>query len=429
MTQLVGQRVRNRERGAVMPIFAALVVGGLTFGMLALAVDVGNVWHERRELQNAADATALSLARECAEAGANAALCVSANSEVASLLNPNVGSGAAQFAAETADAYAPYGACERLDMGPLPECLELSDAAFGDLSECPPLPDWLTGAGAGIDYVETYARTQSGEADSTVLPGFFSGLVLGGGSDMRVIACARAAWGPPGPRSDSVPIVISACEWQDQTSGGTNYVSEPPAGVPGYGGAGQPAWPTGREVEIILHNPNDEASDCDWNGKDTAGGFGFVQENDCSAEVSDDGWVPIDTGNDVPQDCQDFVDGLAGTVISIPVFNCLLAVHPTDPDPSGPAPTEPEGICDPTRPDMAGNNGWYHIDGWAKFYVSGYSLSGHSEPSVMPGGLTSCTTAGARCLYGWFLQGHLDSDAIDPNGGSDFGTYTILPAG
>ena len=38
---------------------------GVVFGFLAISVDVGGLLWERRQLQNAADAAALSLATEC----------------------------------------------------------------------------------------------------------------------------------------------------------------------------------------------------------------------------------------------------------------------------------------------------------------------------------------------------------------------------
>ena len=50
-----------------------LLVGfGLVFGFLAISIDVGGLLWERRQLQNAADAAALSLATECGS-GANCA--------------------------------------------------------------------------------------------------------------------------------------------------------------------------------------------------------------------------------------------------------------------------------------------------------------------------------------------------------------------
>lgn len=426
MTSRSARSTRSRERGAVMPIFAVLVASGVAFGMVALSVDVGNVMYERRQLQNGADASSLALARACAEADVPETECAPDNPEVESLLDANSSDGLAQYDTR---ADAPDGACGRNTGNAfLPECAsDTSDAAFDELIECPPLPSWLRGN--TIPYVETYTLTESTEANPTLLPRYFSRLIVGGGEDISVQACARAAWGPVGSYTGSVPIVISACEWKRQTSNGINYVSEGPVGGGyGYGGAGQPAWPgVAREVVVILHDPNDETSDCDWNGKDTAGGFGFVDSANCEASVTTDGWVQIDPGASPTQDCRDVMPGLLGTKISLPVFDCLINSSTT---PTGPAPTPPPAdVCDPSQRASSGANSWYHIDGWAQFYLSGWDLPGTVRNSVMPGGHTSCGIAGAKCLYGWFLKGSLDGQTIDPTPGNDFGTYTVLPAG
>jgi len=54
------------ERGAIATIVAMLFGLGVLLGAGALTVDVGNINAERRQLQNGADAAALSAARDCA---------------------------------------------------------------------------------------------------------------------------------------------------------------------------------------------------------------------------------------------------------------------------------------------------------------------------------------------------------------------------
>jgi hypothetical protein len=420
------RRVRDGERGAVMTIFAVLVAGGVVMGMLALTIDVGYVMAERRQLQNAADATSLALASRCAN---DPAQCDPDN--VADLLDLNSRDAASGYDSR-ADAL--NGACGRaLPAGSAltDVCLSSTDnAEITDLRECPPIPTWLTGAGTAIPYVETYSRTESTDG-STILPKFFSQLLSGGGPDNTVHACARAAWGPPGDYAATIPLTISTCEWDAQTASGTDWVTDQPVGKPGYGGVDQPAWPgADREIIVRLHDPGDDEQPCDWNGKDTPGGFGWVDNTNCQALVSTDGWVNIDTGNDVPADCKSVLPGLVGTTVSIPVFNCI---YPSKTAPVGdPFTWSPVPDCNPETKDAGGANSWYHIEGWAKFYVSGYRFSGLSDGSIMPGGHTSCeATGGDRCLFGWFLKGELDADSIAPpgSGGTDFGTYVVLPAG
>lgn len=63
------RRLRN-QRGAVVVIVAIAMVA-LT-GFTALAVDVGALWLDRKELQNGADAAALALAQSCAKGACEA---------------------------------------------------------------------------------------------------------------------------------------------------------------------------------------------------------------------------------------------------------------------------------------------------------------------------------------------------------------------
>src|SRR6516165_9618464 len=54
------------ERGAIGVLIAVLIGGGVLIGMGALAIDVGQIYQNRAELQNGADAGALAVADSCA---------------------------------------------------------------------------------------------------------------------------------------------------------------------------------------------------------------------------------------------------------------------------------------------------------------------------------------------------------------------------
>lgn len=58
----------NDERGAAAVVTAILLV--MLIGFTALAVDVGALWWDKKELQNGADAAALALAQSCAQGDA-----------------------------------------------------------------------------------------------------------------------------------------------------------------------------------------------------------------------------------------------------------------------------------------------------------------------------------------------------------------------
>ena len=65
LARRVAQRLRRDERGAIGIIVAVLLGAGVLTGMGALVVDVGQLYQERAELQDSADAAALGVARSC----------------------------------------------------------------------------------------------------------------------------------------------------------------------------------------------------------------------------------------------------------------------------------------------------------------------------------------------------------------------------
>ena len=60
------RRARN-ERGATTMLVALLFGGFVVTGLLAWSADAGQVFWERRQTQNAADAAAMALAQSCAK--------------------------------------------------------------------------------------------------------------------------------------------------------------------------------------------------------------------------------------------------------------------------------------------------------------------------------------------------------------------------
>jgi len=412
-------RLRNGERGAVSTIVAVLLMGGVVMGMLALTVDVGNAWAERRQLQNGADATALALASQCASGTPDCTV------DAATKLTPLAGANADDGRSDVDVCYRSAGTFAL----PGPAC---SSGDYEQLTKCVPVPDWLTGS---FPYVETVTRTRSADGTSTIMPKFFSQLLIGGpGNDVSVEACARAAWGPPTTYSGTIPFVLSACEWQefmDTNKDGEvddsdiGYYAKPADGAkPGYGDPGQPAWPEPTREQVMYIFDGADATSCDYLDKDTAGGFGWVLSDTCQATVSTDGWVQISTGKPPANPCKPILESLRGTVVSIPVFNCLVK----DPSvvPSGPI----EGYtC--SADGAGGAKTYYHIKGWAQFYVSGYNMPSMNENSYLTSALP-CTNPSA-CISGWFVEGVLSGapgGAIgSPGGSEDFGSYMVVPAG
>lgn len=420
---LLSRGVRRRsESGAVAPIVAILLGFGVITGMLALTADVGNVMWERRQLQNGADATALALARICA-GDSDACSPVATGPALDPLLNANAQDRLNQF--DRSRPGTSNGQCGQGTGNPaMPACT--SPRSYTRLPDCPPRPGWL---GSDIPFVETYTRTESG-GGSTLLPSFFAGAITGVDPEVSVHACARAAWGSPASYTAEVPVTISICEWQRYMVSPGDYAVPPGHPWPGYGSAAtQSPWPTaGEEITIYLKStPSDPAlATCTVNGKDTAGGYGYVDPTTgCAAIVTNGEWANIDTGSSAPSGCPDKFASLYGKVIALPIFDCLKKSMTR---PVGPIPVGTD--CTGNTPSSGGANTWYHIKGWATFYLSGYKIGGSIvKPSLRPGSTAGCA-GGARCLTGWFVKGVLDDkggDLAPPGGG--FGPVVIRLAG
>jgi len=82
-------RFRENESGQVLVITAVCVIGFM--GFLALAVDVGILFHTKRQLQIAADAAATAAAVEYLHNGYNSASAITAGTAFATANNINDG--------------------------------------------------------------------------------------------------------------------------------------------------------------------------------------------------------------------------------------------------------------------------------------------------------------------------------------------------
>jgi Flp pilus assembly protein TadG len=441
---------RRAERGAVAAIVGMLLGLGVLLGAAAISIDVGSIMWERRQVQNGADAASMALALSC---GKDLDLCTTANPEIELFNDSNAADGASRSDTLT-------DVCGRGVTGLALTCASASDttaqqqARLGDLRECAPLPGWLTGAGAATRYVEVNTRTAT-PGGGTLLPPILAQAVTGT-SGKEVAACARAAWGPPGGFTGSLPLAISLCEWQSYTgssvAGGLpgSFVAPPSGSGTGYGGAGQPAfpdaysgWPNkiGDEQYVLTHSSNGAA--CTINGKDTSGGFGWLSEGaDCTTTITTtngiDYWAEIGTGNNVPNDCKPVIQSYHAKVLLLPVFDCLYKGGSTAPT----APVSTLASCTPTG--GGGGKTWYHLAGFASFYMSGNKLDNNVaqnsvvngvEPCSMtspnPGGANPWTGNAGRCLSGWFVTGALNAPTIGTGGtgGGNFGTFAVVPAG
>jgi len=403
-----------REHGAVAVIVSVLLATGVVMGSLALSVDIGQIMSERRQLQNGADASAMALAQLCGKSDPSCAATSATspgNDPAAAAVKPLADANANDQRAAVSNVCAS-------SVTTIPVACEAGDAST--LTKCGPKPGWLV---SGIPFVEVKTRTETSSGGSTILTPFARALT-GSTSGTSVIACARSAWGPPGDYTAKVPIVVSECEWIRNTTSGTVYQTGPAGPAPGYGtSAGQTPWPAAsKEITIFLKSTSDVP--CAINGKDTSGGFGYVDDSagNCAATVSINGWSQINTGSSAPNGCDTVIAGLRGTVIDLPIFDCLVK--------QGTMPTGPiSGYSDCTGAGAGGANSYYHVVGWAKFYLTGYKLSGTGVASLRSGTIPCAN--GDRCISGWYVTGTLTGAGtiVPPTPGNNFGASLVLPAG
>jgi hypothetical protein len=371
--------VRSREDcGAIAVLVTTLLAGGVLLGMTALVVDVGSLYGERRQLQNSADAGALSLAQDCA---ALAAACGTSGASITGIVNSNDRSDGTSAIA---------GICIRTGGAVTGPC-----AGSGGLADCLPAP-------AGLDqYVEvrTSTRTSSG---GTLLPPFVAQALVGGYSGTTVGACSRVAWGGPSGLSSAVPLTISSCEFQHYVGSPAKFAPPPP----------YPPYPAATWEHVIYFHDTTEAlaSSCPAGqaGSDSpiSGGFGWLASTTCAVTSNIANWFDASPGTSPGSDCKaaEFAKSY-GQLVDIPIYDGTNGLN--------------------------GANGKYHMKGYAAFVLTGYYLGGsYKQKSLItqnyPCGQTP-TTGSQRCISGFFTKDL--SPTSGTIGGASMGVIVIQMAG
>lgn len=407
---------RSPERGAVAMMVAIFFGTGVFFAAAALTIDVGKINADRRQLQNGADAAALSAARDCITTecpsltGSDVAKANYARLVI--LANNNAADGATKLA--RVDSTVAVGAadlravCGTLDG--LPACVGTDSTK---LQECPASPF------PSAKYVQVYTQTLNADRSATLLPYSFGAAIAGVGTGANQQACAAVAVGPP-EEGSALPITFSACEWLRDTGKGKNYAPSPPYMTPPY----MTPLPITYEVKIVLADPKlSDGTGCKtWLGHDLPGGFGWVTAStDCAATITALSWMDVSTGNTVSDGtCKDVIPTYLNKTVHLPVFDCL------DPD-GGFVIDDPFAIpsqCPETT--VTGTKAWYHVMSLAAFYLTGWQLNGMTDHAPLDPE-NQCDT-GSTCIYGWFFE-EVDEDGGSIGGGSDLGLVKMLVAG
>ncbi len=352
------------DDGAVAVLVALLSV--VLFGFGAFVIDVGALYSERRQLQAGADAAALAVAQAC-------------------------GGGACGTFDSDAEDFADANALDGVT-----DVTEVCGAGAPGLPACTDPPSGLLGSG----YVRVTVRTEE-IGGAHLVPPTLARMLVPGYEGTQVGASATVIWGGASSAISDIPVTLSSCEFDEFTTGGLapkpDYTAYPDLGY-------STSWlqsSTGglaHERVFFTHDTSGETAAqiaCPGTspGGDAAGSFGWLDDpsgiSGCPVQttVSPDGELGYDNaqGNTTPSECKK-VFPPPGTTVFLPVFDYFTV----------------KGV---QTTNGGGNDVWYHVEGYAAFYITGYNLQLGGEgdqPSLVTGGWPC--TGQERCISGFFTS-------------------------
>ena len=250
------RRSARGDDGAVLVIVAVIMTALLGVG--AMVIDLGALYVEKRQLQNGADAAALAVAQDCAQAGN----CV---------VNPGV-------AQQYADLNARDGT----------SAVDVVCGVGPGLNACAdPAPAGATGA-IGWVRVNTSTRSESGGNQID----FLLGPVMGALTGKTVHASAAAAWGSLG-HGAIMPLTFSVCEWIAMGGSVLSGTFPHDKTYIYFHGVGDPDE-KGLKCKPAPASPS---------GQDLPGGFGYLANASCISAIAAGAWVGVEPGNSFPKGC------------------------------------------------------------------------------------------------------------------------------
>ena len=423
------------DRGAVAIIVAMLFGFGVMIGAAALTIDVGRINLDRRQLQNGADAAALSAAQDCIKTACPNKGVTADMDRLRALADGNAGADQASAIARVDGKLALCGTPTVKNATGLDVATGLTacdvPANSSNLQECPTpkLPSDSFPGATETPYLRVYAQTLNAAKTQTLLPYTFGAAIAGAGSGANQQACASVAWGPVGQYTASVPITISLCMFDAMVASyGGNLPPAPDSTWPGYGTGHTSAWPSSAAEQIEYTTKY--AGNCDnSNGHAANGSFGWLTNTNCQVSVTSGKWINGNPGNNF--ECPDLYK-YWGTTVNLPIFDCVVDSHD---DPG--APPAAGSVC--AIPSSGGSNIWYHIRGWASFYLSGYRFPGNAGADTTPN-VASATKVSllsntapcgqpASCLSGWLTKGETSAAPIGIPGTPDYGLKGLQVVG
>ncbi|WP_104136647.1 TadE/TadG family type IV pilus assembly protein [Arthrobacter sp. ZGTC131] len=328
----------DRERGAAGVLVAVMIL--VLIGAGALAVDVGQIYAERAQLQNAADLGALAVVEACYETGCSQDDFQDEAETIAeSLANANSNDGQ-------------------------------SNVAEVDLS---------------VENQVTVRTTTESGSNSFLTNMFASALDA---PPVAVGAYATATFLYPPTGVSVLPLVFATCEFKDDgephkilTHGGSAGGSGPDEDS-GKGKGKDKGDGDGDGDESAPKKPAD-CNSKNPSGQVVPGGFAWLNPNrdaDCEVRATVGLWSDGSEGLAIPTECKDLFDpdatpSLKDRTVALPVYAYTC-----------------EGMAKCT-----GSHTEYMIEKWAGFKIEYWSFPGHSyDPSGVFGG-------GETGLYGTFV--------------------------
>jgi Flp pilus assembly protein TadG len=342
-------RLLGRDERGVVGVLVGLLIGTVLLGLGALVIDVGQLYTERAQLQNGADAAALAVAKSCILGSCTPS---SALSTAQNYANKNAADGVAGVG--TVCGYA----------GTLTAC----GASTGAMTACPSPP------ASGTNYVDVNTSTKT-SGGTTVIAPVFAKELLGNGSytGTTVLACAQVQWGSSGRSTYSgilTAFTTTACQWDKAVSQGTVYGTPPPGSLP----------PSSYDMKLTLGYLNGTGCSTEPAGSDGPGTFGWITETGgCTLNSITGTTYPVRTGTASPN-CNTplFDDAQNKSLIYIPVY---------------------------TSATGNGASSVYNLKGIAAFVVTGYNVPGGGMFGSYPDWLKSANTCtgNSYCIDGYFV--------------------------
>jgi hypothetical protein len=358
--------LRRDDRGVVGVLVALLIGGGALVAMGAMVIDVGQLYQERAELQNGADAAAIAVAKSCLTGTCSSTI-------------------AAQYANENTSALTggKAGVSQVCGSGSLGAC----PASSGAMTDCPSAPS------GGLGYADVHTSTKLANG-STLLPPVFAETLLGNGSYLgtTVLACAQAAWSGPSS-ANTLAFTISACSWDSWTSLGTSFAPAPPA---------SPSSSYDHQLNLKYLN-NATGCSTEVSGSDGPGAFGWTvdQTGNCGIFTNSTTY-PGNTGASAGSTCQTALAAAQASrkAVFIPVY---------------------------TSSTGTGGTTVFTLKGFGAFVVTGYHLPGFTASDWLNSS-NNCT-GNDKCINGYFTQALIPPGTGGGQGGTYLGAAVISLTG